>query len=99
MNTEKVFMIVTAQVNPNGQEALKSYLQASGPIFEKAGGAAVVKYKIESQIVGDQAMSLVSIMEFPSQEILEEVFKSKEYLATLPLRNKAFFKLEVFVGK
>lgn len=99
MNQEKVIMIVTAQINPNEKEALDEYLKKSGPIFKNAGGKPVNKYKIANQIVGENSIDLVSIMEFPGNEILEAVFEGDEYQALLPLREKGFLKLEVYVSK
>ncbi|MEO1449448.1 MAG: DUF1330 domain-containing protein [Bacteroidota bacterium] len=98
MNKEKAVMIVIARINPAGEAALKAYLEGAGPLFKAAGGQPVNKYKLAKQIVGENTMSLVSIMEFPSQEALEGVFASDAYKALLPHRDQAFSKLEVFVS-
>lgn len=99
MNQENVIMIVTAQINPNEKEALDEYLKKSGSIFKNAGGEPVHKYKIAGQIVGNNSMDLVSIMEFPSHDALKDVFEGDEYQKLLPLREKGFLKLEVYLSK
>ncbi|SHJ28766.1 DUF1330 domain-containing protein [Aquimarina spongiae] len=99
MNNEKVIMIVSAQINPNQKEALDGYLEAAAPMFKAAGGTPINKYKIEGQLVGSHPTSLVSIMEFPSQESLLKVFESEDYKFILPLRDKAFLNLDVYISE
>ena len=95
MNREKVTMIVLAQINPEGKESLAVYIELSAPIFKEAGGVPVNKYKITGQLLGENPLSLVSVMEFPSIEVLNAVFENEKYKALIDLRNKAFLKLEI----
>ncbi len=98
MSSEKVIMIVLAQINPKEKEALDEYLKKSAPIFKSAGGIPINKYKIAEQLIGNNPIDLVSIMEFPSHKALKNAFESSDYKQLLSLREKGFLKLEVFVS-
>jgi uncharacterized protein (DUF1330 family) len=96
--SEKSLMIVNAVLNPNEKEAFAYYSEHSGPLFKKAGAKPIAKYKVARSIVGDKELHLVAIMEFPSNQIIIDVFESEAYKKLLPYRDKAFTELEVFIG-
>jgi uncharacterized protein (DUF1330 family) len=97
--TEKTLMIVSANVNPNEIESYEQYTQNAGPIFKKAGGVPVAKYQIKERIIGTGEAQFVVVMEFPSVEVIKNLFESEEYKALLPIRDKAYTSLNVFLGE
>jgi uncharacterized protein (DUF1330 family) len=96
---ERTLMIVNAVLDPNQKEAFAYYSKHSSPIFENVGAKPLGKYKIAKNIVGDKALHVVVIMEFPDSKAISDVFESEEYKKLLPVREKAFAELEVFIGK
>ncbi len=99
MNEQKVTMLVTAQINPEEKQALAHYAEISGALFKSAGAVIKNKYTIENQIIGNNAMNLISIVEFPNEDVLTRVFNDEAYKALFPLRELAFLKLEAYVSK
>lgn len=95
---EKKFMIVNAVLNPMEKEAFEFYSENSAPLFSKAGGTPVGKFKITQSLVGNMNLHILVIMEFPSDQAIKDVFTSEEYKKLLPYRDKAFSELEVYIG-
>tara|TARA_Y100001001_G_C8014363_1_gene310950 strand:- start:4078 stop:5430 length:1353 start_codon:yes stop_codon:yes gene_type:complete len=95
---EKKFMIVNAILNPREKEAFAFYSENSAPLFKKAGGTPVGKFKITQSLVGNMNLHILVIMEFPSAQAIKDVFESEEYKKLLPFRDKAFGQLEVYIG-
>ena len=67
MSNQKAFLVVTAKVNKENMEDLKSYLEQVGPLTGKFGGQPVAKYKTIQEIAGEQNPELISITEFPER--------------------------------
>lgn len=97
--SEKSTMIVNATLNSNEKEAFKYYAENSAPIFKKAGGVPLSKYKISETIIGQEVLQLIAIMEFPNKNVIKSVFNSEAYKALLPYRDKAFSSLNVFISE
>lgn len=95
---ERKFMIVNAILNPIEKEAFAFYSENSAPLFKKAGGTPVGKFKITQNLVGNTNLQILVIMEFPSDQAIKNVFASEEYKKLLPYRDKAFSELEVYIG-
>lgn len=83
-------LIVTAKINPDGQEALKEYLAGANPMFLAAGGKHVGRLKVIDQLNGGLSKDLVALMEFPSADVIRALFDSEEYQALIPARDQAF---------
>lgn len=96
--SQKLLMIVNATLNLNEKEAFTHYSEHSAPLFKKAGGIPVSKHKILETLIGGHELSVVSVMEFPEKQVILNVFESEEYKELLTFRDKAFSKLEVFIG-
>lgn len=97
--SEKVLMIVNATPNPKEQEAYEYYASHVGPIFKQFGGMPFAKYKVSETIVGNQAIQVVAIMQFPNDNAIKNAFDSEAYKSLLPYRNKAFSNLTVLISK
>lgn len=96
--SEKKFMIVNAVLNPMEKEAFAFYSENSAPLFKKAGGTPVGKFKITESLVGNMNLHIIAIMEFPNDKAIKDVFASEEYKKLLPYRDKAFRELQVYIA-
>lgn len=97
MNTVK--LTILASVNQAEKEALSAYLEGVAPLYKKVNANPVIKSKFSESFIGNEEASLVSVMEFPTRAAVDEVFNSNAYKALLPLREKAFTRLEAYIGK
>ncbi|HMO40221.1 MAG TPA: DUF1330 domain-containing protein [Saprospiraceae bacterium] len=95
----KVILIIIATINPAEKEALDIYLKGMNTLYAEVGAKPVARYGVSKVLMGEKQPNLVSIMEFPDEAALDQVFKSEAYKALLPHRAKAFTNLEAFVGE
>ena len=96
--SEQTLLIVNASVNPNEKEALSAYLDKAGPLFAKAGGKPLGRFKITEHLKGNHTPQMVAVMQFPNSQAIKKVFDSAEYETLIPIRNKAFTELNLFIG-
>ena len=99
MNDLKAILVITAKVNKENMNELKSYLDQIGPITGKFGGQPVAKYKTIEDITGEQSPDLISVMEFPSKEVINEMVHSKDFTDMADLRARVFTKLNMMISK
>lgn len=96
---KKVNVTIVAKLNPNGREELTHYLEKVGILYKKVNAKPVQKFKVTKPLIGDYTPSLVSIMEFPNINSINDVFESDDYKELLPYREKAFSKLEAYISE
>jgi len=96
--SEQTLLIVNASVNPNEKEALSTYLDKAGTLFAKAGGKPLGRFKITEHLKGNHTPQMVAVMQFPNSQVIKNVFDSAEYETLIPIRNKAFTELNLFIG-
>ena len=94
----KINVTIVATVNPAGTEELTFYAEKVSELYKKANAIPVNKFKVSQALIGDYVPSLVSIMEFPDLESVNGVFESDEYKKLIPVREKAFSKLEAYIS-
>jgi len=99
MNDQKAILVVTAMVNKENMNELKSYLDQIGPITGKFGGQPVAKYKTIEDITGEQSPDLISVMEFPSKEVIMEMVHSKDFTDMADSRARVFSKLNMMISE
>ena len=99
MSDRKAILVVTAKVNKEKMEDLKSYLEQAGPLTGKYGGQTVARYKTLEEITGEQSPELISVSEFPSVEVINEMVNSKYFTDLADLRTSAFIKLNMMICK
>lgn len=97
MNDQKAILLVTAKVNKAKMEDFKSYLEQVGPLTGKYGGQPVARYKTTEEITGEQSPEVISITEFPSVEVINEMVNSKDFTDLADLRSSAFVKLNMMI--
>lgn len=91
----QVLALVT--VNDDEPAALAKYLEATGPLLERAGGQIVQRFNVNQVVVGNRPAKSVIIVEYPSMEAVDMVFQSDEYKQIIPYRDKAFKDYHVSV--
>jgi len=96
MNT--VNLIIVAKINPAEKEALNQYLEGVAQLYQQVGAQSINKYKISEASIGEYTPSIISIMQFPNKESLDNVFESTAYQALIPFRDKAFLKVESYIS-
>lgn len=94
--SEKTTLVVTASPNPNEMESVQNYLQGVMPLLMGAGGQLVKRLKVESLIHGNPS-GMVLVMDFDSNESIEELFKSDQYAKLVPVRDKGFNEMNILV--
>jgi uncharacterized protein (DUF1330 family) len=90
-----VKVIALTSVNCAEIEALSTYLAITGPLLEEAGATILERHSIVTTIVGDEMPMTVTIIEYPSIEATDKVFKSAEYGLLKEIRSKAFRHYQV----
>ena len=97
MSDQKAILVVTAKVNKEKMEDLKTYLGQAGPMTMTYGGQPVAKYKTIAEIAGEESPELISITEFPSVKVINEMVNSKDFTDLDDLRASAFTKLNMMI--
>jgi uncharacterized protein (DUF1330 family) len=97
--SDKSIMIVIAVLNPAETETFNDYSAKVLPLFKEAGGVPVNRYKRTQDVISDDNPTIVAIMEFPNDDAVHTVFRSEAYQQLLPLRDRAFQKLNVFIAR
>ncbi|MFQ3245010.1 MAG: hypothetical protein ACJAYF_000396 [Arenicella sp.] len=78
---------IVADITPTDIDSLKKYSEAAGPTLEKYNGKFLAKGPIET-LTGDDHSKMKIILEFPDQDSANNWYKSDEYQALIPLRDK-----------
>ena len=91
------FLTVTATPNPENQAEMSEYLGRVMPMLTSAGGKLVSRRSVSQVITGDPGFSLMMIMEFPDAKVIETFFASDEYRPLIPIRDKAFRRLDICI--
>ncbi|VAW05782.1 hypothetical protein MNBD_ALPHA07-1244 [hydrothermal vent metagenome] len=90
-------MIALNTINRENPEALAAYADGAMPLIKAAGGKLAGRYVYEETIVGGGFPDVVFTVEFPSAQIIKDLFNSEAYQALIPHRNKAFTSFNVCI--
>ena len=90
-------LVVTATPNPENMPAVQEYLQGVMPLFVAAGGSLVKRLKVQSAIHGKPS-GMVLVMDFPSTDVVNELFTSDAYQALIPTRDAGFAEMNILVA-
>jgi len=80
------------------QEAWAEYRRVAGPMMAAAGGKFIVRSEKIEPLEGGWAPASLSVVEFPSFAIAHSFYHSKEYQATVALRERAARGRGILVG-
>ena len=95
----KVTLIVKATINPDETDSFNAYIGRLTELYAKVNAEPIGYYPIKETLVGNELPSFLAIYKFEDKEALNAVYETHEYKNTmLPLRNKGFKNLEVYLG-
>lgn len=99
MDKEKITLIVKATINPDEMDSFNAYIERLTELFAKVKAEPIGHFPIKETFVGNDLPTFFAIYKFKDKEALSAVYGTDEYKKTmLPLRNKGFKNLEVFLS-
>lgn len=95
----KAIMVITAIRNVEMKTEYQQYVDAVIPLYKRAGGEMVCRYQLGRELIehGSPCPTNVLVMQFPSEEAIESMFRSPEYEQIIPLRDRVLQKLTVAI--
>lgn len=81
--------------NPDSDDALDAYLSVVGPLMERSGAKLISRYEVTEKISGSEPPQFLSIIEYPDEGALRQVFEDPSYVALKPVREEAFSRYDV----
>ena len=73
------------------------YLDATGPLLERAGARIVKRFKVSEVVAGRRPAQTVLIVEYPDRAAVDMVFGSAEYQRIITMRDRAYSDYHVTV--
>ena len=99
MEKEKITLIVKATINPTEMESFNAYIVQLTQLFEKARAESIGHFPIKETFVGTENPSFIAIYRFKNRAAFNAVYETEVYKNDmLPLRNKGFKQLEVYLS-
>ena len=95
----KVLFVSLGTPEPSQVDALQSYATTAPPLLVAAGAQPRFRARRVEQLVGSAAPETLFVAEFPSVEVAKAAFAQPDYQALVPLRDKAFRKLDFFLAE
>ncbi len=95
---DKTTLVVSAVPNPNEMASVQGYLQGVLPLLMGAGGKLVKRVKVD-QVIHGKPSGMVLVMDFDSAEAIEGMFKSKDYAALVPIRDRGFAEMNIMLTR
>ena len=96
MNTLSV--LVKATVNTTDMNSFHSYIKGLMQLYEKHAVKKVSQYEVREVFIGTELPTFISVYSFKDRNTFDAVYQSDEYRRQLlPLRQKAFSALEVYI--
>jgi uncharacterized protein (DUF1330 family) len=93
-----VTLVVTATPNSEATADIQAYTTGAAPLLIKGGGELVFRGKTSKAIKGNANFAMLLVMNFASEEIIEEIFASAEYKALIPHRERAFKQMDIIIS-
>lgn len=90
-----VFVIALEKLRAGGGDALAEYSGKARPIVASHGGSLVAGGLKSSKIVQDTEWDRAVIFRFPGAEAVEGWLNDPDYLAILPIRERAIEKITI----
>ncbi len=92
------FLITLAVPNQNDPDALNEYTTKAPKLAMDYGLQSVVQFSIVDQIFGEHQTAIVSVVKFPSEEDIVNMFESEAYQPLLALRDRAFESISYYIS-
>ncbi len=90
-------VLAMTTLRPGGETALQTYLDVVGPLMQAAGAKLVSRHAVSRVLAGDSPAQFVSLVDYPSDAALRQVFESPSYLALDRIKDQAFSQYQVCV--
>jgi len=99
MDKEKITLIVIATINPDKMDSFNAYTGLLTELFAKVKAKPLGHFPIKETFVGNDLPTFIAVYGFESKEALNSVYGTDKYRnIMLPLRNKGFKNLEVYLS-
>jgi uncharacterized protein (DUF1330 family) len=95
--TMPLTVLALTTLRPGAEAALQTYLDVVGPLIEAAGARLISRHAVSRVLAGDGPADIVSLVDYPSDAALKQVFESPSYLALDGVKAKAFSQYQVVV--
>ncbi|GAB3481655.1 DUF1330 domain-containing protein [Marinomonas epiphytica] len=92
-------MIVLASVNSKESEQASAYSEGVKSVLQQYGGTPQARYPITDQLVGEHRASVMLQVAFQSAESVRNFLESAEYQALLPMRDRGFSSMQIYVSE
>ena len=93
-----VTVLATVTFAKDQAEALTKYLEVTAPLLQRAQAQVKTVFELNEAVVGNRPAKQLIIVEYPNREAVDMVFKSPEYKALIPTRDKAFSTYDVTIA-
>jgi uncharacterized protein (DUF1330 family) len=85
-----VTVLAFVTISENAPDALAAYFRVTDPLLKRAGARIIKRFAVNDVVVGTHPSQTVVMVEYPSREAVDSVFKSAEYAAVKATRDRAF---------
>ena len=89
-------MVTIGSFALEGAEHYARYAAGALPLLEKAQVKLRERLRGHEALVGEDFPDLVAVLEFPDEVAMKSSFSSREYLALIPHRERAFKMIRTF---
>ncbi|WP_420386315.1 DUF1330 domain-containing protein [Roseivirga sp.] len=96
---DKTTLIVTSTPDPEGLSFLNEYVTRVMPMLLNAGGVVVKRTEVTRVFHGDRQFTYLLVMDFPSDESLNNLFESEAYQQLIKIREKGFVNMNILYGR
>lgn len=90
-------VLALTTLRPGGDAALQRYLDVVGPLMQAAGARLVSRHAVSRAVAGDSPAAFVSLVDYPSEAAIRQVFESPAYRALDRVKAEAFSQYQVSV--
>lgn len=95
----EITLIVKATINFEEMDSFNAYVEKLTKLFAQVNAVQIGHYPIKEKFVGEGLPTFIAVYKLPDRLALDAVYATEEYKTTMiPLRNKGFKKLEVYLG-
>lgn len=99
MDNKKVTLIVKATINKNEMESFHAYIARLTELYAQVKAESIGHFPVNETFVGSDLPSFFALFVFENKDAINAIYETEEYKSTMiPLRNKAFKALEVYLS-
>lgn len=91
-----VHVVILATPRPEATEALAAYGAGVQPLLAAAGATVVFRGPVASTLAGGDPPASILVLAFEDSERAHAFFRDEAYRRLLPVREKAFARIEIF---